>query len=355
MMTTTRTFKAIALCGALILFLQPITLFGGNEDRAGSAGGSQLLINPWARNTGLAGANGAAIRGIEASYLNVSGLAMTQGTELMFSHTRWMAGSGVGINSMGFSQKVGDTAAMNVLGMTVTSLNFGDIPITTTANPNGGLGTFSPNHINVGISYAKGFTRSIYGGFNLKILSEGVTDMRAMGVALDAGIRYITGERDQLQFGISLKNIGPPMQFTGDGMSFTSEGPNQGNDMTVRHRSDEFELPSLLNIAASYDIEIPNEDHGLEAHGTFVSNSFTKDQVRFGLEYAFKDILKLRGGYIWENGINSSDERTTIFTGPTGGLSVTPPVGGIDVSFDYSYRGTNPYNGTHSIGARLRF
>jgi hypothetical protein len=352
-MMTTKSNRMTLLSAALALCLiLPMSVHGGNEDRAGSAGGSQLLVNPWARNTGMAAANGASVIGVESSYLNISGLALTQGTEFNFSHTRWMSGSGVGINTLGIATKVGDTAKMNALGLNVMSMNFGDIPVTTTGSPNGGLGTYSPNYINVGLSYAKGFTRTIYGGFNMKILSQGVSNMRAMGVALDAGIRYISGERDHMKLGISLKNIGPPMQFTGDGLSFTSQGPNAGNDMTVRHRSDEFELPSLLNIAASYDLKMP-EDHGLSVHGTFVSNSFTKDQVRGGLEYAFKDIVKLRGGYIWENGINDPAERTTIFTGPTAGISVKPPVSGIDFTFDYSYRGTNPYAGTHSIGARL--
>lgn len=352
-MTLRRSFTILFSLGLGALLLTPLSLCAGNEDRAGSAGGTQLLINPWARNTGLAAANGASVTGIESSFLNVSGLAMTQGTELMFSHSRWLSGSGIGINSLGLSQKVGDTAAMNAMGLTVKSINFGDIPVTTTANPNGGLGSFSPSYINVGLSYAKGFTRTIYGGFNIKVLSQGVRDMRAMGVALDAGIRYVTGSRDQLKFGISLKNVGPPMQFQGDGLSFTTDGPNNGNRMTVRQRSDAFELPSLLNIAGSYDIKLP-EDHQGMLHATFVSNSFTKDQVRGGVEYSFKDILTLRGGYIWESDINKPEDRTTVFTGPTAGISIAPSIGGIDMSFDYSYRGTNPYSGTHSIGARIR-
>ncbi len=354
MMMICYNLRTLLILGLGMMLLQPFSLSAGNDDRAGSAGGAQLLINPWARNTGMAGANGASLNGIESTYLNVAGLAMTEGTELMFSHSRWMAGSGVGINSLGLSQKVGDTAAKNAMGLNVMSINFGDIPVTTTANPNGGLGTYSPNFINVGVSYAKGFTNTIYGGFNLKILSQGISDMKAQGVALDAGIRYITGARDQMKLGIALKNIGPPMQFGGDGLSFTTQGPNQGNEMTVRHRSDEFELPSLLNIAGSYDFQLPMEGHGVTAHGTFVSNSFTKDQVRLGVDYSYKELLHIKGGYIWQDGINDPTRRTTMFTGPTAGISVAPPVSGIDFSFDYSFRNTDPYNGVHSIGVRVR-
>ena len=38
----------------------------GNPDRVGSAGASQLLINPWARSSGWGGANIASVRGLES-------------------------------------------------------------------------------------------------------------------------------------------------------------------------------------------------------------------------------------------------------------------------------------------------
>ena len=51
----------------------------GNPDRVGSAGASQLLINPWARSSGLGGANIAwnlwitklAPKGKEGNYMSV--------------------------------------------------------------------------------------------------------------------------------------------------------------------------------------------------------------------------------------------------------------------------------------------
>ena len=46
--------------------------FAGNEQRAGQAGASELLINPWARSSGWAGANVAGVRGLEGIYSNVA-------------------------------------------------------------------------------------------------------------------------------------------------------------------------------------------------------------------------------------------------------------------------------------------
>jgi hypothetical protein len=36
-------------------------------------------------------------------------------------------------------------------------MNFGDIDVTTESNPEGNIGTFSPNFTNIGFSYAKEF------------------------------------------------------------------------------------------------------------------------------------------------------------------------------------------------------
>ena len=56
--------------------------FAGNPDRAGQAGASELLINPWARSSGWGGAGSGGIRGIEAMFGNVAGIAGIKKTEV---------------------------------------------------------------------------------------------------------------------------------------------------------------------------------------------------------------------------------------------------------------------------------
>jgi hypothetical protein len=56
----------------------------GNEQRAGQAGASELLINPWARSSGWGGANTAGIKGLEALNLNVAGTAFTKKNRINF-------------------------------------------------------------------------------------------------------------------------------------------------------------------------------------------------------------------------------------------------------------------------------
>ena len=347
--------KHIKLISVICLALSMNIGFAGNPDRSGQAGASELLINPFARSAGWAGANVGNARGLESQYLNVAGLAFTNKTELALTRTNWLQGSGVYINSFGIAQRVSQTG---VLGIGVMSMSFGDIPITTIDQPDaqGEIGRFSPSYMNISFSYAKAFSNAIYGGINFKVISEAIPDVSAQGLAIDAGIQYVTGAEEQIKFGISLKNIGSTMKYSGDGLSFRGYVNTDGSQMTVEQRSAQFELPSLLNIGASYDFNIVKDVHRLTVAGTFTSNSFTKDQFLVGLEYGLKNYLMLRAGYAYEKGITKTAERTTALTGPAAGFSVQIPLKKQSTSIfaiDYSYRMSNPFSGSHSLGLRI--
>ena len=347
-----RVNKILVLALCLVTLFPAIRVNAGNEDRSGQAGASELMINPWARCSGWNGANSAGVRGLEAIYMNIAGTAFTTKTELIFSRTAWLKGSGVNINNFGISQRVGESG---VLSIAVMSMSFGEMQITTVDLPEGGIGTFSPSLMNIGISYAKTFSNSIYGGVTFKIISESISDVSAQGIALDAGIQYVTGEAENIKFGISLKNVGPRMKFKGDGMSFRGFIPGNDNQFTVEQRSADFELPSLINIGAAYDFQL-GENNRLTAAGNFTSNSFAKDQYILGLEYGFKTYLMLRAGYAYEKGLTNKADRTTAYTGPCGGFTVEIPLNkekGSSFGLDYSYRASDPFQGTHSVGVRI--
>ena len=323
------------------------------------------MINPWAASSGWGNAGMSFVHGVEAMYGNVAGITSCNTLDVNFTHTSWLVGIGndTRISSFGFLARVGESS---VLGLSFMSFSIGEIPITTTQNPDPGtLGTFKPNLMNINLAFAKSFSNSISGGFNLKIISESIKDMDGIGVALDAGIQYVTGPFDNVHFGITLKNIGPTMKFSGDGLSFKAflvQGSTQ--QFTMVQRVDDFELPTQLSIAAAYDWLFA-ETNRLTIAGNFSSNSFTNDQITGGLEYAWKEMFMIRAGYTWEKGIwakggvENTDECMNINRGLSAGVSVKVPLSkkenGMKLAVDYSYRDTYTFNGTHSVGARIIF
>lgn len=353
-------FRIIAVV-ALVTVMSIPAVQAGNDNRRGTAGAPELIINPWTRSAGWGGVNTACSRGLDAFFTNVAGLSFIEKTEISYTNTMWAGGksglvSGATINAFGLGQRV---FSQGVLGFYLMAMNFGDIDVTSVDSPEPGTnGTFSPSYMNLNVAYAHSFTTSIHGGVNIKVISESTDNISGTGVGIDAGIQYVTGEEEELKFGISLKNIGPAMSYDGTGLSLQFVNQH-GNNMTVEWRSGEMELPTCLNIGMSYDFNIAKWNQRLTLAGNFTSNAFLKDNFIAGLEYSLLDRIQLRGAYVYQRNLTNQDNRTTFNTGLCAGASFIIPLSKEEgsnraVTIDYSYRSAYPMKGTHSVGATIR-
>lgn len=363
--TEMKNIYRISVVVVLLLAVAVSNLYAGNDKRRGTAGATELLINPWAHSSGWGNVSVANVRGLDAFYSNVAGIAFVNKMEFAYTNTIYLGGksglrSGAGINAFGIAIRLFDRG---VVAASVTAMGFGNIEVTTVESPDAGAnGTFSPSYMNINVAYAHSFTKSIHAGLNLKIVTEQTADIRGTGFAVDAGIQYVTGENDQLKFGMSLKNWGPAMNFRGVGHSFSYENA-AGNDMTAEYRSASMELPTCLNIGASYDFLIPAGEQRITMAASFTSNAFLKDNITVGLEYSLFNIMQLRGGYIFTFEKLTKASRTTANTGLCAGASVDIPLtkkkadGSVrpTLALEYSYRAAAPFKGSHSIGATIRF
>jgi len=338
----------------------------GDPGRSGQAGASELLIDPWAGSSGFADANSACVQGVEAQFLNVAGTAQITHTEVIIASTDYLVGSGIHLSEAGFCQPVGEGA----FGFSIMSMSLGTINMTSYDYPDGGIGTFTPQLINIGASYARHFSDYIYGGINIKLVDEAISNVHAFGAAVDAGIQYVAGSEKNIHFGIALKNVGPAMSYSGDGLDFSTPIPQAnpiGNTETAEQKSQSFELPSLVNIGAAYDFYLAKDSgtksvHRLTVAANFTSNSFTEDQEMLGVQYGYKNYLVLEVGYMYQTGnldvlsTNPTDGgRTNVYTGLCAGATLQYPFGKKHslIGISYSYRATNPYQGCNTIGIKL--
>lgn len=334
--------------------LSSFSLNAGNEDRIGSAGASELLVNPWARSAAFADAGIASTRGLEASFSNIAGLAFTNKTEIKFNYSNWMGKAGIALNSAGIAQRVSEN---DVISVSIQSFNFGDIDITTVANPEGNIGTFSPRTNIFNIGYARTFSSSIYAGVNVKVVNQRISNLKATGVVFDAGIRYVTGEQDQFKFGITLKNVGGTMKFKGDGLSNQTNYTETGITATLEQRSATFEMPTTLGIGASYDFNFDEKNKLIVALG-FTANSFQSDQFRIGLDYGMKAdkvAFNIRAGYVYEKGLFNAEKRSVALIGPTAGVSVDALLGKkkTGIGIEYAVRFAGIFGIVHTVGATI--
>lgn len=355
------TYKYLIVVFAL--FVSCSVIFAGNPDRQGEAGAAELLLNPWARSAGLHTMNTSTISGIEAMRLNIAGLSRISGKELVLANTRLYEGTDVKLNALGFGNKLGTNGAF---GVSIVATDFGEIPVTTTNAPEGTGGVFSPSFFNIGLGYSYMYENKISVGLLVRGVSETLSNVSAFGFAIDAGVQYVAGDKDNFRLGISLRNVGSAMNFGGEGLSFKTT-TTDGIELTVSQRAEKFEMPSLLNIGLSYDFffgrKMDAEGNALDqnvvlrAMTNFTSNAFSRDQIGAGLEAMFGRMFTLRVAYKQALGSIATDQEN-LYTGLAGGASVEIPfseIGSRRIGLDYAYRATNPFKGTHNFSVRLIF
>ncbi len=338
----------IAAVGILGLVSQT---YAGNPQRAGSAGASELLINPFARSAGWADVNLGGVRGSNAMFVNIAGLSFVERTELKFDNTQWLVGAGIQINALTFVQRVGSNG---VLGIGITGFDYGEWEITTANQPDGTSGVIAPSAVIINVGYSQKFTESIFGGVNIKSYGAQISNMKTMGLLFDAGVQYIPEKNDTWKFGITLKNIGPSLKYSGDGASIILPVPTYGTSYTQAWdgKSATFELPAQLSMGLSHDFLLGETgDNRITMAGAFTSNSFEADYFQVGGEYGFKEVFMVRVGY--KIYMLSAGDLKSAITGLTAGFTAQLPLNkdkGSFLGLDYSYRATNPFQGVHSIG-----
>lgn len=326
--------------------------YAGNPDRQGEAGANQLLVNPWARSAGLHTSTTSMITGAEAMFLNVAGLSRINKMQVQIGHTRYLDGIDVSVNALGFANKVGKNGAF---GVSLVAFDMGDIDLTSEDLPQGSNATYSPSFFNMGISYSHLFANKVSVGVTAKFVNESVTNVSARAIALDAGVQYVSGANDNFKFGISLRNVGSRMRFTGEGLSKPRPAPNSSYEFVNNYyeRTATYELPSQLNIGSSYDWLI-GRNNRLTLVANFTSNAFSRDQLAGGLQFALGQSFALRAGYKYEFNQVSGEE--SLDNGISAGFSASVPMkknSSTRLTFDYGYRSTEIFNGIHNLGVRI--
>lgn len=338
----------------IVLLVLPALSWAGNPDRQGEAGAYELLLSPWARAAGFNLMNTASVSGVEAMRLNPAGLQIEGQTEFAVGHMRLYQGAGINMNSGGMAFKLGENGTV---GISLSAMDFGDIVIRTEDQPAGTGGTYSPNFIQAGVGYSHSFQDKIYVGVLFRGVSETIIDVSAFGLAMDAGVQYKGGKDDRVRIGISLRNVGPAMTFRGEGLSEEIDLTTpQTNDyfLTGYVRPAKYELPTMLNLGASYDFLFAGGRDYLRTIANFTSNAFSRDNIGIGAEYSFKKVLQLRATYKYAIGA-VREGRDDIYTGISAGFSTsfkTSKTSDNRFAIDYAYRTTQHFQGTHNIGIR---
>jgi Type IX secretion system protein PorV len=331
MKTLIKQAIAFGVLSGLILLS---SAYAGDVNRTGTAGAQELLIPVGARDLALGGSSVASTNGVEAIYWNPAGLAITNGVETMFSHLSYFADIGVVYGAVGVN--AGD---FGNLGISLKSVNFGNIPITTEDLPEGTGQTFSPIYLTTGVTYARMLSNRISVGATVNIINESIMSTSATAVGFDVGVRYDGIGIPDLKLAVVLKNVGTNITFGGPGLyrSGTTTSDLRGTQ-TYSLVGASAELPSQMEIGLAYDYKI-DETNRASIFADFENNNYSIDVWKLGAEYSFNNLLFLRGGYTFapNDPVDASGSPSYLYD-YTLGAGINYDLGGVNVILDYAFR-----------------
>ncbi|CUT00349.1 hypothetical protein [Candidatus Kryptobacter tengchongensis] len=115
------------------LFVILTSLDAGTSKRKGTAGAEELRIPVGSRGVALGGGVVAEVQGVDALYWNPAGASfVNKSAEAMFSHVSWIADMKVNYLAV-----IANFGGVGVFGLSLKSLDFGEIPLTTVDAPDG--------------------------------------------------------------------------------------------------------------------------------------------------------------------------------------------------------------------------
>jgi hypothetical protein len=343
----------IVLCIFGSLCVASTTLLASGGDRKGTSAGDQLLVPVGARGIALGNSYLAGISGIQAVYYNPAGLAgNSSSADVMFSHMNTFDNDGV--SAFGVS---GLFSGFGHVAFTVKTFSFGKILSTDERHPDGTGGTFSPSFVTLGLTYARALTDRIRAGVTAYLISEDLNRVSATSTAIDIGVQYhgLAGV-DGLQLGVTLRHLGPNMQFDGPGLyrSVNEIGSDRDGQL-LKIEAAGAPIPTSLELGMAYSYRI-DEIHGLTFMSAFENNNYLDDQYKLAIEYSYRDFVFVRGSYslTGEQATDSFGDNAYLY-GPAFGLGLRQDVGGMNLTFDYAYRTNTVLTGNHVFTLGVAF
>lgn len=258
--------------------------------------------------------------------------------EISLNQTQWIAD----INYITGTAAVAPMDGLfGVFGVSFSYVDYGDFQRTIRAQNELGyldLGTFKPYSFSIGVGYAKALSEKFSVGGNIKYAKQDlgqnhITDVTGTGeyvkkdfaldvLAFDFGILYETGYKS-LKLGMSVRNFSQEIQYEEEG----------------------FQLPLTFTIGMSadaLDFLMPEVDKSMHSLLVTVDATHPRDypeQLRFGVDYTFMDILSLRAGYYFPH-----DEG-----GFTAGVGLQKDLAGVNLGFDYAYAPFGVFDDVHRL------
>ncbi len=267
----------------LITLLINVSIY--SQNKVGTTSFQFLEVNTSARGTALGDSYGSVVDNSEAVFWNPAALTRVPDMDVSLGYTKWF----LDINHYSFAAAY-TPGRWGSLGLQFMYTNIGDIEVTSvdalgfigdTYNPGLTGQVIRPYQYVVGLSYAKDLTDKFAFGLTAKYAREDLVVMSKGVICFDGGFTFNTDYKS-IRIAASIRNFGPEIKYI----------------------STSFPLPQTFNIGISGYLFSPGEsllmnipDQSLLLTFDLVQPRDYNQQNSWGLEYSFRNMIYLRGGY----------------------------------------------------------
>jgi len=257
-------------------------------DQVGTTSFQFLTVIPNARASAMGGVASTTITTSEAVFFNPAALTRSSRMSAGIAYLDYFAD--VSVSSFSGAYTLGN---FGTIGVQAQVLDYGEITETradqlfrdpTTGVFNLGFtgSTINPSAMVFGLSYSRMLTTQFAFGLTAKYAYEDLIAESAGSVVFDGGILFKTGLRS-LDVGMTLRNFGPEITYINDGYPLPQLFVIGFSGLLLGAEGDAFMMPSEEhNVMFAYDLS-QTRDHSQQQH--------------LGLEYSYRSLISLRGGY----------------------------------------------------------
>ncbi|MBU0476237.1 MAG: PorV/PorQ family protein [Bacteroidetes bacterium] len=274
-----------------------------------------------------------------ALFWNPGGIGFQKNTDLNFSNTQWIFGTG--LNYLGI---VLPFEELGTFGISINMFTSGDIEETTIAKPHGTGRVFDASDISIGFSYAKQLTDRFSAGITLKYISESLALESSSAVAIDIGSIFIINQDYNFRMGVVVSNLGTDMKLEGLDLA-TNVTTDNSKLVEAELKTYSWPLPLTFRVGLASDI-ISTPMHRFTLAIEVNDARDFKPRESVGIEYGFNSMFYLRSGYKF-----NYDEES--YSAGIGLKYYIESIGGI--TFDYAFTNLNNLGNINRFSVGLSF
>lgn len=264
------------------------------QNKVGTTGAVFLNTGIDARGAAMGNAQVALANRVSALQWNPAGIAGIQTHAIAFTHADWFLDTQ--LQNVGVVINAGN---MGNFGLSVTAYNYGEIEVTRIDVPDGTGEFFTPLDLAVGLSYARNLTTRFAIGGTTRFVRQQIWNSSASGFALDVGVMYRT-DFQNMRIGMAITNFGTDMKMDGKDLRVAHDiDPNRsGNNdrLPARMETDSWPMPLNFRVGIAMDVfDLGSQSLTVSADAQQPNDQ--SESLNAGLEYNFRDLIFLRGGY----------------------------------------------------------